>query len=329
LNPLAPSPAEAAGLRFLLPFPDLRRRFLLAGALFAAGLAAWGLLPRPLALGGLVLVLAGHLPLWARSQTTAPGGATPAHEDVWAPVEDEWLDRVEKLEARGERWDVTPFDPSNWTGFLTLAGVLLLLAILSFLVGTALGGDALVRVSLGSLFLLFPLWASGIRSTWNPSELRKKGEALAVARESVEALPGREFDLVPLLALREGSRGHYPVDARLMARPAREDASGFLGVQFQVAMNNVKGTDYPYLYAVILGKPAFRFPDGRGREDVHGGDLVFEAGESQDVHYRVVRQHADSRGGWHTQPEDIERIARVALERAREAWRANAGGSPA
>ena len=50
---------------------------------------------------------------------------------------------------------------------------------------------------------------------------------------------------MPLLALREGRRGHYPVDARLMARPAREDASGFLGVQVQVAMNNVKRDGLP------------------------------------------------------------------------------------
>jgi hypothetical protein len=107
LTPLFPTAAEAAGLRFLLPLGDLRSRFL-AGALFAAGIAAWCLASWPLAAAGLVLLLAGHLPLWARSQTTAPGGATPAHEDVWAPVEDEWLERVSDLEKRGARWDTTP-----------------------------------------------------------------------------------------------------------------------------------------------------------------------------------------------------------------------------
>ena len=103
-------------------------------------------------------------------------------------------------------------------------------------------------------------------------------------RATLEKAGGKDFDLVPLLALREGRRGHYPVDARLMARPAREDASGFLGVQVQVAMNNVKGTDYPYLYAVVLGKGAFRFPKGPGRQTVGGVDLVVEEGESEGVH---------------------------------------------
>ena len=70
---------------------------------------------------------------------------------------------------------------------------------------------------------------------------------------------------MPTLALREGRRGKYPVDARLMLRPAREDATGFLGVQVQVALNNVQGTDYPYLYAVVLGKDAFRLPKAEPR----------------------------------------------------------------
>ncbi len=322
---LAPTPAEAASLRFLLPLGDLRLRFVVAGTLFATGLAAWALLSGPAAAAGLLLVLAGHLPLWVRRQTTAPGGATPAHEDVWAPVEDEWLRRVDELEKRGERWDVTPWDASNGSGCLALVGLLLAVATLALALGTVLGPDALFRFAAAAPLLFVPQWLNGMRSTWNPSELRKKGEALATARATVESLAGGDFDLVPLLALREGRRGHYPVDARLMARPSREDGSGFLGVQFQVAMNNVRGTDYPYLYAVVLGKKAFRFPSSPGRATVNGVDTVFEAGEGEGVRYRVVRQHADRGGGWHTRPEDVDGIARTALDQARAAWRENAG----
>jgi hypothetical protein len=246
---------------------------------------------------------------------------------VWAPVEDEWLERVSDLETRGARWDTTPWDLSNGMGCLALLGVLLLVATLAFAAGAALGPDALFRVALAAPLLFVPLWLNGMRTTWNPSELRKKGEALDVARAALAETAGKGFDLVPLLALREGPRGHYPVDARLMARPAAEDASGFLGVQVQVAMNNVKGTDYPYLYAVVLGKGAFRFPEAPGRETAHGVDLVQEAGESEGVRYRVVRQHADQGGGWHTEPEQIRGIVAAALDLAREAWRENGGGA--
>ena len=323
MSTLLPTPAEAAGLRFLLPLGGLGTRFVLAGSLFALGLAAWCLLPGLLAVAGLPLLLLGHLPLWARTQTTAPGGATPAHEDVWAPVEDDWLDRVSDLETRGARWDATPWDLSNRVGCLSLVGVLLLVAIVSFLAGTVFGADTLLRVLVAAPLLLVPLWLSGMRTTWNPSELRKKGEALAAARAAFEEKGRKDFDLVPLLVLRDGRRGKYPVDARLMARPATEDRSGFLGVQVQVSMNNVQGTDYPYLYAVVLGKEGFLLPKLPSRQRVEGVDLVAERGRSEGVVYLVLRQHADRSGGWHTDADTIRGIVRFAVEKGREAWRAN------
>jgi hypothetical protein len=324
MTPLLPTPSEAAFLRFLLPLGDVRNRFVIAGSLFGLGLLAWCLVPGPLSVVGLPLILAGHLPLWARTQTTAPGGATPAHEDVWAPVEDDWLDRVSALEERGARWDVTPWDVSNRVGCVALLGVLLLVAILAFVLGALVSADALLRTAVAALLLLVPLWINGIRTTWNPSELRKKGEALAVARAAVAGAGGADFEVVPLLALREGRRGKYPVDARLMARPATEDSSGFLGVQVQVAMNNVRGTDYPYLYAVVLGKEGFRLPQRPGRQRVKGVDLVTERGKSEGVVYLVLRQHADRSGGWHTDAGVVDAIVRHAIETGREAWRSNA-----
>jgi hypothetical protein len=325
LSALFPTAAEAAGLRFLLPLGGLGSRLLLSGALFAVGLAGWCLSTGPAAAAGLALLLLGHLPLWVRTQTTAPGGATPEHEDVWAPVEDDWLERVAALEQRGERWDTTPWDISNGIGFLSLVGVLLLLAVVALTVGTVFGPDALARLAVAAALLFVPLWINGMRTTWNPSELRKKGEALAVARATLQEVGGKDFDLVPLLALREGRHGHYPVDARLMARPAREDGSGFLGVQVQVTLNNVQGTDYPYLYAVILGKDAFRFPVGPDRSRERGVSLVLEDGRSGGVRYRVVRQYADRNGGWHTRPDDVRGIVATAVEKAREAWRESGG----
>jgi hypothetical protein len=320
-----PTTAEAAGLRFLVPLGGLGSRFAVSGALFAVGLAAWCLGTGATAAAGLALLVVGHLPLWVRTQTTAPGGATPQHEDVWAPVEDDWLERVEALERQGERWDTTPWDISNALGFLSLLGVLLLVTVIALTAGTAFGPDALFRLAVAAALLFVPLWVNGMRTTWNPSELRKKGQALAVARATLSEVGGKDFDLVPLLALREGRRGHYPVDARLMARPAHEDASGFLGVQVQVSMNNVQGTDYPYLYAVILGKDALHFPAGPSRAHERGVSLVFEDGKSASVRYRVVRQHADRSGGWHTQPDDIRAIVATAVEKAREARRGSGG----
>ena len=129
------------------------------------------------------------------------------------------------------------------------------------------------------------------------------------------------------LAVEVSAGQPHPVDARLMARPAHEDASGFIGLQVQVSLNNVRGTDYPYLYAVILGKEAFAFPGGPRSTHERGVSLVLEDGRSAGVRYRVVRQYADKSGGWHTGPDEVRGIVAAAVEKARAAWR-ESGGAP-
>jgi hypothetical protein len=328
LSTIWPTPAEASSLRFVFPMASLQARVIAAFLLFAAGIAVWCLAPASVAALGLLLIAAGHLPLWVRTQTNAPGGATPRHEEVWAPAEDDWLERVLAHERRGAKWDTTPWDISNLLGAGTFVLLLIVLLGLAVAAGASLGADAFFRVVVAAPLLFVPLWINGMRTTWNPSELRKKGEALAVAGADVERRAPGVFEPVPLLALREGRRGRYPVDARLMLRPAREDDTGFLGVQLQVAMNSVQGTDYPYLYAVILGKDAFEPPRASGERFSDGVRLVLEPGTSEGVRFLVVRQHADKKGGWHTEPEHIRVIVETALGLARQAWR-DAGGKAA
>ncbi len=320
-----PTPAEAESLKFLLPLPSLNARYLAAGGAFATGLAILCLAPSPFAYLGLLVVLLGHLPLWVRRQTNAPGGATPDHEEVWAPTEEDWTSRIAELERQGKAWDASPWDVTCWRGFGTLFAFAVLIAVAVLMVGAVLGFDAALRFGPGAAALLLPLWLNGIRTTWNPSELRLKGEALDQARQAIAGQVEGELDVVPFLALREGKRGKYPVDAKMMLRPAEDDGTGFLGVQVQVAMNNVQGTDYPYLYCVVLGKEGFELPRARRRHRRAGGEveLVTERGRGDGVSYLVIRQHADRAGGWHTEPEHIHEIVRAAVDEARRARKSN------
>jgi len=333
LGAVQPTAAELETLRFGLPMRSLGDRLAFAGAFFLAGLGLWFLAPFPWSVAGLVLVLCGHVFLWVQPVTNAPGGATPEHEEMWAPAEDGWLDRLDGLERRAAQWDTTPWDLSNVRGFLVLLAALILVAGALVPVSWWLGFDTAWRLGAAAAVLLVPLWLSGLRTVWQPSELRLKGEALRIARETVEAEdPGEDFDRVPMLALREGRRGKYPVDARLMLRPRAPDgeapeAPGFLGVQIQVALNNVQGKDYPYLYGVVLGKEdeGFRLPDEvRAHQDPrYSVRFVFERGANEGVRFLVIRQHADKRGGWHTEPKHIREIVSVALAAGRQAWEEN------
>ena len=61
------------------------------------------------------------------------------------------------------------------------------------------------------------------------------------------------------------------------------------------------------------------------RRVVNGVDAVYETGRDKGVRYVVVRQHADEKGGWHTDAQQIAGIVAAGLELARAAWRLNAG----
>ncbi len=145
-----PTAAEAESLRFLLPLSGgLRRRALMATALFLVGITLIALAPPALVGLGLLIALCGHLPLWVRTQTTAPGGATPLHEEVWAPTEDDWAERVAGLEQQGKAWDTTPWDLTCVPGFLVFLLALGLTAGL-FLLGSAFGVDVGFRLAADS-----------------------------------------------------------------------------------------------------------------------------------------------------------------------------------
>lgn len=319
--------AEVASLRFLVSGIGVRARFLIAAGLFAAGLATWFLGGSKLA--GLAVLAVGHLPLWVRRQTTTPLEMSWSDAQVWAPVEDPWLERIQGLRKRGKTWDRSPWDITNALGcfgLLVAVGVILGLAFLSC---RWLGQESLGEFAVPALVLFVPFWFNGIRTVHDPSQLEKKGAALEIARATIQKVASGTFDFVPMVALREGARGKYPVDARLMLRPTQDDDTGFLGVQLQVSINTVQNVDYPYLYAVILGKDDFYVPDGPGLLsatdwiEISGVKLVFERGTDRGVHFVVIRQYADKKGGWHTRANAIRTIAAVALDRAHRAWRYN------
>ncbi len=310
---LRPTAHEATNLQFSRGQFSLNQRYALA---FASGLAGAAMFVFAGGTGlrtlGVAAIIAAHVLVWVKSITTAPGGATPSTVNAWVPVDEEWITKLRDLEARGKRWDITPWDISCRLGFLTMIIVVgTVLAAIGYL-SDPFGGPGGLGDRLGilSLLLLLPLWLNGMRTSWNPSELFVKAQALLAATMIVREEAGDRFEVVPMLALCEGPRGKYPVDARMMLRP-RDNANGdFIGIQVQVSINSVQGQDYPYLYCVILVKePALLPQPGQPKHN-----LVFEPGSGDGAYYLVIRNYADNAGGWHTTREMIDSIVRTALE---------------
>ncbi|MCA9636015.1 MAG: hypothetical protein KC420_08300 [Myxococcales bacterium] len=302
---LGPSAREATGLTFSFGSFGLGVRYLVALPLALIGAALIAYDQRLLL--GLAAIACAHALLWVKRLTTAPGAPLdPLGEETWAPADEGWLRQMVELEQKGERWDVSPWDISSPLGF----GVLVLLVGGALVLFAYFVGTFDLSIEIAALALLVPIWFNGMRSNWNPGLLRLKGSALATATQAAREVIGERYDVVPLLALRDGPRGKYPVDARTMLRPKAEGP--LIGVQIQVALNNVRGVNYPYLYCVVLVKEDHKPPTPFQRKH----KVVYEPGKGGGVRFLVVRQHADNSGGWHTGPTAISALVREAVSLA-------------
>jgi len=297
------------------------------GTLFVLGLAVWCLGSGPGAIAGLVLLLAGTT---CRSgcapQTTAPGGGDAASTRRLGSGRDDWLERVEALEksaAHGGHDSLGHLQRHR----LPLAHRLLLGPCHRCLgVGAVFGPDAASPRRRRRAVPLRPLWRNGMRHDLEPSELRKKGEALAVARAAIEEGGGKDFDSCrSSRSARAGGAIPRWMPASWPPRPR-----GRLGLPGRANPGGDEqraGHGLPYLYAVILARTT-PLPHRAGPCSRGGLDIVFETAGSEGCATAscATRRHERRLD---TEPDHIRGIVTVALERAREAWRENLGGKPA
>ena len=90
----------------------------------------------------------------------------------------------------------------------------------------------------------------------------------------------------------------------------------FLGLQVQVNLNNVQGSDYPYLYCVLVARPELKMLERLSAPPIIE-KIVVEAQRKDDVHVLVVRQETTKTSGYHTKPADCRTIFLYALDLCR------------
>ncbi len=99
-----------------------------------------------------------------------------------------------------------------------------------------------------------------------------------------------------------------PEDVRFMLEPKRKSAD-FVGIQFQMAINNGANGKVPYLYAVVLtkGKSCYLH---RAFSSLSSNGYEVEAGGDSDYGTVVIRQRTES-GGYNTSPKDCVRLLKL------------------
>lgn len=287
---------------------------------------------------GLPLIIIASLFLYLRGTNNEPSKEGAAD---WQNVTPQELQRAWALLSKCRGFSSGAFTAFSCSGCAALFGVTAVFLVGFLLLSTVrLHGifdanlshvgswpEAIV-VADALLLLVFP-WFSGRVSAWQPPDFAIKLEAIVRASDYVTKQGMPELSVQPSMEVQKTNGTSVPRDARLLVK-FKDAPEDFMGVQVQVSINRVQGTAYPYLYCVILARPAFGLaekvqqqlaPPGEHRKkradaDRWQGETV-ELQPSADVEVAVVRQFTTKQSGYHTNPTQQIRVLGHALNLAR------------
>ena len=291
------------GVVVFLFWPSLSygKRLALAFGLILAGLAVQ--IASQASIGGALAFLAGALPLLAGNLLLLVKGYNNRVDfgrydaaAAWETAGTEKLDELLALDKRIRQWDSSLMDVSDLKGGCLLAGVL-----------GALGLGALIipgftRVLLlDAMLLLLPHWITGIRSALVLPRLLVKVRTARELLQDANVKPKIQDHKVDLMVLLKGKEKRLPDDIKIRVT-LKGQHPDFLGLYAQVVVNEVNGTSYPYLYAVLVAKKGYGL---RGAFDRFqpGPGLLKELKEQDEVEVLVIRLKTTARSGYHTDSE--------------------------
>jgi hypothetical protein len=239
--------------------------------------------------------------------------------EKWDQVTPDEYKKVRAKQKEMARWDLDAFDITNLLG-CTIFVVLGIIAILICLVLLRHPGNVGIYWALDCLVLLAPHWVTGVKGYLKQDRLIIKIKLLEEVMEELSR--PSDIQVLPMLATRATREGRrFPTDARLMLRLIGAPAA-FLGLQVQISINSVQGTDYPYLYCVLLARSeAGLFARWRDivkempefRESI----LPCEPSNEEGVDVLVIRQKTTRTSGYHTNPDQAISIVIFAVKAAR------------
>jgi hypothetical protein len=331
------SPLPDRERRHLLQFhvaPKLeyRTRLTVSACVIVVGLGIQLLIPFTsvvtLLLCSIPVLFVGNLFLLVRGYNLKP--KQPNRNAEWEKTTRDRFQKTRDMENEVKRWDESFTDLTCVSGvvglFLVVGTIGVFWLMLQAIPGTRFWSTVFVA---DAAVLILPHWITGTRRGWRPIALRQQIDALEKALRVIEAFDAPPCQIQPMFEM-AGEKDHrVPTAARVFVR-FPDGPEEFLGVQFQVSLNNVQGTNYPYLYAVIVAKPEFGLlteylPKARGAlesdrpTETSGWMELFRTkkrdcltvtvSREKDVDVVVVRQTTTKNSGYHTDGAAIARIA--------------------
>ncbi|MFV1965020.1 MAG: hypothetical protein ACC628_06325 [Pirellulaceae bacterium] len=242
---------------YLAPKMGYRTRLGLAAGLIATGLLLqllWPSQERAYMVTFSVLLLAGNAFLLVRGYNLRPRHRLSRGD--WEKTTRDRFRQVRELEKKVRSWDETFADCTCVTGLVCLAALAATVAFVTFLLNSQAGTRSWAPVfAIDAAVLLLPHWVTGTRRGWKPVTLRQHIDSVEAALKAIESFSDPPCQIQPMLNMAGKGDKRVPIEARAFIR-FPDGPEEFLGLQFQVSVNDVQGTKYPYLYAVIVARPS-------------------------------------------------------------------------
>ncbi len=233
----------------------------------------------------------------------------------WQKTTRDRFQKARDLESKIKKWDETAIDGTCTTGVFIFIVIAIGVAGIWFWLTAVLSEPywGIVFAADDAGVILAPHWFTGVRRGWKPIALRQEVDAVETALKAIDGFNNPPCQIQPMFEM-GGEEKKVPVGARAFVR-FPDGPQEFLGVQFQVSLNDVQGTKYPYLYAVLVAKKEFGlFKDHLDgiQASARSENLTIESSTEKDVEVVVIRQPTTKNSGYHTKDPVIRRIAKFA-----------------
>ncbi|MGQ9535182.1 MAG: hypothetical protein ACUVTF_08140 [bacterium] len=238
--------------------------------------------------------------------------AIQAMKYVWEEVTPEKIDQVSKHCQRLERIQGGKF---GFVVFFIIFCLVLFMPDLILFVKGIKQNFAISALIVDSIIIFGGLVLSGRRSVWIPNNLSKKIAVIQrmLSHPNFTKDPG--LKMIPYLELGETKSGSFPNDTRLLIK-FKDAPADFIGIQFQISINNVQGNVYPYCYSVIIARPSFNLFEKF--KPVSLNKITIETEKSSDADVIVIRQTTTKYAGFHTNHSMQDYILSTSIEIAKK-----------
>jgi len=223
------------------------------------------------------------------------------------PLKIEWKEvtpeRIEQVYKHCQR--LKKIQGGNWGCVIFFIAIFFIiffvLPLLEFLgrafIKNSEGSFPIIALIIDSLIIFSGIMFSGRSSVWIPNNLDVKMPIIKRVLDHPEFIKDPAIKIIPYLEIGETKEGSFPNDTRILIR-FKDAPEDFIGLQFQISINDVQGRKYPYCYSVIIAKKSFNL--FQKFKPVSLQRLTIERETSEDVDVMIIRQTTTKNSGYHT-----------------------------